>query len=157
MVGLTFVQRPLGILKRVRVVSVGDPCCRRWATQHCNASFGHKRGSPVAPCPIFSPRTPFFCVMNTSITDTAAESSLSVAVEVSNTVHPTLNVTSDRRKGALSYFVPVYSLSRSSKKKAIMIISVMACSSGSLEAADTQSNRSSTCTGMCLTREVGGS
>ena len=101
MVGLTFVQRPVGVLKRERGVSEGAPCCHIWAIRRCSASFGHRRGSPVAPCPIFSPRTPFLCAMNTSITNTAAASSLSVVVTVLNTVRTTLNVTSDRRKGAL--------------------------------------------------------
>ena len=108
-VGVTFVQRPLGNLKRARGVFAGASCCRRCVTRRRKASFGHNSGSPVAPWPIFSPRTPFFCVLNISITNVAAASSLSVAVAVSNTVRPTLKVTSDRQNGALSYFVPVYS------------------------------------------------
>ena len=35
----------------------------------------------------FSPRTPFFCVLNISITNVAAESSLSVAVALFNTAN----------------------------------------------------------------------
>ena len=67
-VGVTFVQLPLGILKQVRVVLAGAPCCWRCVTRLHKASFGHKNGSPVAPWPISSPRTPFFCVVNMSIT-----------------------------------------------------------------------------------------
>ena len=132
-VWITYVQRPLGVLKLAREVSAGAPCCHRWDTRHCNASFGENMGSPVAPCPIFSSRTPCFYVVKTSITNMAAASSLSVAVVVSNTIRTTLSVKSDRRKGTLSYFVPVYYPGRRrKKKKEIIIISVTACISGSL-------------------------
>ena len=106
-VGLMLVQCPLGVLKRTRGVSAGAPCCCRWTTRLRNASFGHNRGSPVALWPIFSPCTSSFFVVKTSIKYVAAASSLLVAVAVSNTIRPTLNVTSDRRNGELSYFVPV--------------------------------------------------
>ena len=43
-VGLTFIQRTLGVLKRARGVSTGAPFCRRWATCRRNASLGHNRG-----------------------------------------------------------------------------------------------------------------
>ena len=125
-VGLMFVQRPLGVLKWARGVSAGALCCRRWATRRHNAYFGNNGGSPVAPWPIFSPRTPFFCVAETSITNTEAVSSLLVAVAVSNTVRPTLNVKSYRWNGDLSYFVSVYSPGRRRKNKAIIIMSVTA-------------------------------
>ena len=71
----------------------------------------------------------------------ASASSVSVAVAVLNTVRPTLKVTSDRQNVALSYFVPMYSPGRKRKKKPIMIMSVTACSSWSLEAAVTQASR----------------
>ena len=107
-VGVTFVQHSLGVLKRARGVFAGGAlCCRRCVTRRRNASFGHKSGSPVAPWPISSPYTPFFCGVKISITNVVAASSLSVAVAVSNTVRPTLKVTYDRRNGALSDFVPV--------------------------------------------------
>ena len=130
-VGVTFAQRPIGVLKRVRGVSVGAPCCRRWATCRRNASFGHNRGSHVDQWPIFSSRTPFFCVVKTIITNVAAASSLlvAVAVAVSNTVRPALNVKSDRRNVELSDFVCVYSPGRRRKKKANMIMSATAFSS----------------------------
>ena len=95
----------------------------------------------MARWPNFSPRMPFLCVLNISITKVAAASSLSVAVAVSNTVQPTLKVTSDRQNGVLSDFVPVYSPGRRRKKKAIMIMSATACSSWSLEAAAKQASR----------------
>ena len=98
-VRLMFVQRPLCVLKRARGVSAGALCCRRWATRRHNASFGKYRGSPVSSCTILSPRTPFFCIVKKSITNTAAASSLSVAVAVSNTMRPTLNVTSESIDG----------------------------------------------------------
>ena len=87
----------------------------------------------------------------------AAAKSLSVAVEVSNTVRPTLKVTSDSQNGDLSDFVLVYSPRRSRKKKAMIIMSATACSSGSLEADATQASRQRTWTGIGLTRDGGGS
>ena len=143
-VGVMFVQRPIGVFKRARGVFAGAPCCQRCIMRRRKASVGHNSGSPVAQWPILSPRTPFFCVLNISITNVAAASSLSVAVAVSNTVRPTLKVKSDRRNGALSDFVHVYSPGRRRKKKAIMIMSATACSSWSLEVAATQARRRGT-------------
>ena len=91
------------------------------------------------------------------ITKGAAAKSLSVDVEVLNTVRPTLKVTYDSQNGELSNFVPVYSPGRSRKKKAIIIMSATACSSGSLEAAATQASRRRTWTGIGLTLDGGGS
>ena len=70
----------------------------------------------------------------------AAAKSFLVDVEVLNTVRPTLKVTSDSRIGELSDFLPVYSPSRRRKKQAIIIMSVTACSSGSLEAVATRAS-----------------
>ena len=96
-------------------------------------------------------------MLKVRITKVAAARSLSVAVEVSNTVRPTLKVTSDSQNGELSDFVPVYSPGRIRKKKAMIIMSATACSSGSLEAAATQAIRRKTCTGIGLTLDGGGS
>ena len=112
-------------------------------------------GSPMAPWPIFSPRTLFFCLVKTSLTNVVVVSSLSVVVAVSNTMRPTVNVAYDRRNGELSDFVPVYSPGLSRKKKAIMIMSVTSCRSRSLEAAATHDSRRRTCTGIDFTQEVG--
>ena len=61
-VGLMFVQRPLGVLKRERGVSAGAPCCSRWATHLRNASFGHNRGVSCAPMAYFlTPHAIFLC------------------------------------------------------------------------------------------------
>ena len=75
------------------------------------------------------------------ITKVAAARSLLVAVEVLNTVRPTLKLKSDSKNKELSDLVPVYYPGRSRKKKAMMIMSAIACSSGSLEAAAMQSSR----------------
>ena len=75
---------------------------------------------------------------------------------MSNTVRPTLKVTSDIRNGELSYLVPVYSPGQSRKKKAMMIMSAIACSSGSLEATAMQASRWRTWTGTGFTRDGGG-
>ena len=91
------------------------------------------------------------------ITKVATARSLSVAVSVSNTVCPTLKVTSDSQNGELSDLVPVYSPGQSRKKKAMVIISAIACSSGSLEAAAMQASRRRTWTGIGFTRDGGGS
>ena len=140
-VGVTFFQLPLCVLKRARGVFAGASCCQRYVTRLHKASFGYNSGSPVSPWPIFFPRTPFFCVLNISITKVAAASSLYVAMAVSNTVRPTLKVPSDRQNGVLSNFVPVYSPGLKSKKKVITIMSATACSSWSLEAAAMQASR----------------
>ena len=79
-----------------------------------------------------------------------------MAVEVSNTVRPTLKVTSDSQNGELSDLVPVYSPGRSKKKKEMMIMSATACSSGSLEAAAMQASRRRTWTGIGFTQDGGG-
>ena len=76
-----------------------------------------------------------------SITKVASASSLSVAVVVSNTVRPTLKVTSDRQNGELSDLVPMYSSGRRRKKKAIMIMSATAFSTWSLDAAAMQASQ----------------
>ena len=57
--GFTFVQHPLGVLKRSREVFAGAFCCSRCVTRRCRASFGHNSGSPVAPSPIFFPARHF--------------------------------------------------------------------------------------------------
>ena len=57
--GVTFIQRLLGILKRARGVFAGAPCCWRCVTCHRKASFGHNSGSLVAPWPIFHPTRHF--------------------------------------------------------------------------------------------------
>ena len=64
----------------------------------------------------------------------AAARSLSVAVEVSNTVRPTLKVTSDSQNGELSDSVHVYFSGRSRKKKAIIIMSETASRDPELQA-----------------------
>ena len=60
-VGVMFVHRPLGVLKRARGVFAGVPCCLKYATRRHKASFGHNSESPVAPWPIFSPHAIFLC------------------------------------------------------------------------------------------------
>ena len=87
----------------------------------------------------------------------AAARSLSVAVSVSITVRPTLKVTSDSQNGELSDLVPVYSPGWIRKKKAMMIMSAIDCSSGSLEAAAMQASRRRTWAGIGFTRDGGGS
>ena len=47
----------------VRCVFGGAMCCRKCATRRRVAATAHARGCPVAPCPIDSTLTPFFCVV----------------------------------------------------------------------------------------------
>ena len=150
-------QRPQVVLKRSIGVFAGASCCRRCFTKRHKASFGNNSRSPVAAWPILSPRTPFFYVLNVRITNVAAATSSYVAVALSNTVRPTLKVTSDRQNGVMSDFFPVYSPGRRRKKKAIIIMSTTACNSWSLEAAATQASRRRTWTGIGFTRVGGGS
>ena len=105
----------------------------------------------------FSPSHAMFLVLKVRITKVAEARSFSVAVEVSNAVRPTLKVTSDSQNSELSDFVPVYSPGRSRKKKVMIIMSATACSSGSLEAAATQTSRQRNWTGIGLTLDGGGS
>ena len=47
-------------------------CCCKCATWRQMDSTAHTRGCPVAPCPIDSPLTPFFCVVKARLTKVAA-------------------------------------------------------------------------------------
>ena len=94
-------------------------------------------------------------MLKVRITKVAAARSLSVAVEVSNTVRLTLKVKSDSQNGKLSDSVPVYSAGRRRKKKAILIMSATACSFGSLEDVAMQASRRRTWTDISLTLDGG--
>ena len=50
----------------------GALCFRKCATRCQIAATAHARGCPVAPCPIYSPLTPFFCIIKRSLTKVAA-------------------------------------------------------------------------------------
>ena len=57
--GVKFVQCPIGDLKQARGVSAGASCCLRCVTRRHKASFGHNSGSPVAPWTIPPPHDIF--------------------------------------------------------------------------------------------------
>ena len=53
-------------------VSGVAPCCHKCATRRRMVATAHARGCPVAPCPIDSTLTPFFCVVKRRLTKVAA-------------------------------------------------------------------------------------
>ena len=71
----------LSPLKTVaRCVSGVAPCCRKCATRRRVAATAHAWRCPVAPCPIDSLLTPFFCVVKRRLTKVAAAQVVSEAV-----------------------------------------------------------------------------
>ena len=54
-----------------RCVSRVAPCCRKCATRCRMSATAHTRGCPVAPCPVDSPLTPFFCLVKRRLTKVA--------------------------------------------------------------------------------------
>ena len=87
----------------------------RWTTRRSRAALFHKRGSLDVLCPIFSPLTPFFWVVNGIVTKLAACISLAVAVD-KKTLRLQLNVLSSRRNEMISDLDSVYSPARRRKK-----------------------------------------
>ena len=112
----------------------GAECRRRWTRRRAAAKTGQQSGSPLRPRPMTSPRTPFFCVVNSSVTKVAPKREESDADARSSFVFPTDRAISQRRNGWASGEAPVYSPGRSKKKKAKMIMSAMACKATSVEA-----------------------
>ena len=86
------------------------------------ARTGHSVKLPLLPRPITSPRTPFFCVVNSRVQNVALESSRSDAVSKSSRRHPWNSCTSAVVNGDVSDGPAVYSPGRSKKKKARAII-----------------------------------
>ena len=52
-------------------VTEGAPCWRRCNIRRTVARTGQRHGDPEAPKPMTSPRTPFFCVVNSRVTNVA--------------------------------------------------------------------------------------
>ena len=103
-------------------------CCLRYATRRRMTATAHDWGCPVAPCPMDSPLTPFFCVIKRRLTKVAAAQVGAEAVVAWKGWLPTKNWMSRRLKGVVTVLVPPvqYSLGRSRKKKAIQARSAIA-------------------------------
>ena len=82
---------------------------------------------------IFSHVTPFFWVVNISMTNVEACMPDSSVVSA-KTMHPQMKATASRCKGVISYFYPVYSPGHSSNNYLIMIMSHLDCIRGSYNA-----------------------
>ena len=82
-----------------RCVSGVAPCCRNYATRRRMAATAHAQVSPVAPCPIDSPLTPFFCIGKRRLTKVAAAQVVEEAVVAWVGLFPTKNWMSRRLKG----------------------------------------------------------
>eukprot|EP00980_Cylindrotheca_fusiformis_P020653 scaffold7703_cov127-Cylindrotheca_fusiformis.AAC.2 len=127
-------------------------------TRRAAARTGQKEGLPLRPWPITSPRTPFFCVVNSRVTKVAERRRWGGAVRESSRTPPRKNVVSARRKGDVSVRVPVYSPGRRRKKKARQSISAMhLAASVALGAEEAPMMCKRICTGTGFTREGVGS
>ena len=79
----------------------------RRSTHQRRANLGHNRGSLYALCPIFTPLTPFYWVVNISVTKLSACRLIAVDVDA-ETLRPQLKALSSRRDGLLSDLDHVY-------------------------------------------------
>ena len=96
------------------------------------AATAHALGWPVAPCPMDSPLTPFFCVIKRRLTKVAAAQVGAEAVVAWKGWLPTKNWMLRRVKGVVTVLVPPaqYSPGRSRKKKSIQTRSAIVWSQG---------------------------
>ena len=120
------------------------------------AASAHARGWPVAPCPIDSPLTPFFCVVKRSLTKVEKAQVAAEAVVAWVGWLPTNNCMSRRLKGVVTVSLPPaqYSPGWSRKKKAIQARSAIAWSREEpLLAAESMQWRIETGRGRTLTGE----
>ena len=69
---LLIVDHLFPLKTAARCVFGGALCCCKTATQRRMAATAHAWGCPVAPGPIASPLTPFFCVVKGRLTKMAA-------------------------------------------------------------------------------------
>ena len=82
--------------------------------------------SPDLPCPMTSPLTPFFWVVNSKVAKVAFSIWVSVHDMMLRRRVPICSLASWRRKGWDSVLVDVYSPGRRRKKKAKVIMSAVA-------------------------------
>ena len=92
------------------------------------AATAHARGCPVAPCPVDSLLTPFFCFVNRRLTKLAAEQVEGEALVAWVGLVPTKNWMSRMVKGVETMSVPPaqYSPGQRRKKKSIQVRSEIA-------------------------------
>ena len=135
---LRTVDHVVPLKTAARCVSGVAPCCRRCATRRQMAATAHARGCPVAPCPMDSPLTPFFCVVKRRLTKVAAAQVATEDVVAWKGWLPTKNWMSCRLKGVVTVSVlpAQYFPGWSRKKKAIQPRSAIAWSCGEPLLAD---------------------
>ena len=112
----------------------GALCFRKCATRCQIAATAHARGCPVAPCPIYSPLTPFFCIIKRSLTKVAAAQVEEGAMVAWVGWVTTKNWMLRRLKGVETVSVPPaqYSPGQRRKKKVIQERSAIALPLGDL-------------------------
>ena len=103
---LRTVDQAVPLKTAARCVSGVAPCCRRCATRCRMAATAHARECPVAPCPMDSPLTPFFCVIKRRLTKVAAAQVAAEAMVAWKGWLPTKNWMSHRLKGVVTVLVP---------------------------------------------------
>ena len=108
------------------------PFCRKCATQRRMADTAHARGCLVAPCPIDSSLTPFFCVLNRRLTEVVAAQVVAEALVACVGRFSTKNWMLHRLTGVetVSVLSAQYSPGRRGRKKAIQEMSAIALSLG---------------------------
>ena len=72
MFGVVFFHIPIGVMDRDRGMEGASLLAIRWRTRRSRADLWQKSGSTESVRHIFSPLTPFFCVVNMSVTKVAA-------------------------------------------------------------------------------------
>ena len=87
-------------------MSLGAPCCCKCATRCRMAAIAHAQGWTIAPCPIDSPVTPFFCVIKRRLTKVVAALVTEEADVAGVSWVPTKNWMLSRLKGAETVSVP---------------------------------------------------
>ena len=154
--GVVLCHRPFEKY-RERGVAGGAACVRRCMTRVAMIFTGHRKGLPLRPRPMTSPRTPFFWLVNSRVAKVARRRSASVDVKRLRRRWPTKSWTSEDVKGVVSEGEDVYSPGRRRKKNARQAMSVIADKETDWAAAAWQMRWRRTRRGTGLTRLGGGS
>ena len=142
---------------RANGVVSGARARRRWSMRRSMARTGQSWLQPLRERPMTSPRTPFFWLVNVREAKVVDCMFAMDAVVMFRRCSPMKSCTSHIRKGLVSDGESVYSPGRRRKKKARMIMSEMAWSTGSVPAVAMMEMCRRTLTGTGFTRSGGGS
>ena len=99
------VKRRLTNVAAAQVAAEAVVAWKGWVPT--KAATAHARGCPVAPCPMDSPLTPFFCVVKRRLTNVEAAQVASEAVVAWKGWLPTKNWMLRRVKGVVTVSVPL--------------------------------------------------